>query len=163
MPRRRLPRSWHRWSIAARIVAAAAIIVGLLGMHVLMSPATHAAHMTAAADGSAMAAFTVSPQSHHDGSAAAAAMTDAAALDESCTGVCADPSSRGSSHGQDHGIWTVICVLALLLTVLLVVPSQRSWQSPWRLLPPAGVRSVGGIDSAPRHPPSLTLLSISRT
>ena len=162
MPRRRLPRAWHRWSLAARIAAAAAIIVGLLGMHVLMSPATHAAHMTGAADASAMVAVTVSPQSHHDGPPAAA-MTDAAAFDKSRTDVSADPSSRGLSHGPDHGIWTVICVLALLLTVLLVVPPRRSWPSLWRLLPPAGVRSVGAADSAPRHPPSLTLLSISRT
>ncbi|WP_349427463.1 DUF6153 family protein [Microbacterium sp. LWS13-1.2] len=161
MPRPRHARSWQRWSLGSRVVATAAIIVGLLGMHVLMSPATHAAHTTGPADGSAMAAAE-SVHPHHEGSAAAA-MTDVGAPDARCTGVCADPWSRGSSHGQGYGVWTVICVLALLLTVLLFVPSRGSWQSPWRLLRHAAARSVRDADSAPRHPPSLALLSISRT
>ena len=69
-----------------------------------------------------------------------------------CEGSCA-PS---------HEILGMICVLALLaaMVVLTVRPIRLRWDETARFIVNCGVRAVS---LAPAHPPSLHLLSISRT
>jgi hypothetical protein len=145
-----LPRP--RWTtLAARLLLTAGVIAGLLGMHVMMSPTAHAAHSATPV------AMTESPATSHDEGAAAHSPADPSAV--ACAlSACAD--ALPNSHAD---IWAFVCVLALLLTALLAVRSAVFW----RALRPrsdatAAVRPVAG-DSGPQHPPSLIVLSISRT
>jgi hypothetical protein len=150
-----------------RVIAAVALIAGLLGMHVLMAPSSHAAHARADVAEFVVSSVSATSQPHHGAAAApSASLLSAAnpALDQlPCASVCADPASQESSHGQDESIWSVICVLALLLTALLLMPPGRSRvlsrRGPW----PAVRQTDADGSSAPQHPPSLHLLSISRT
>ena len=133
------PRS-ARIGLGVHAVMIAAIVLGLLGMHVLASEGPHAGH------GPSMAVMSAEPDTvthhGHDG-----AMTE----------------KVGTPAGTTvPGVWAVICVLALLLTVVLVAPLGSSWRlgrrdASWR------AAALGAPDDAPRHPPSLALLSISRT
>src|SRR6478736_6173696 len=139
-------------ALAARMLLAAAIIAGLLGMHVLMSPGAHGAHTASA---TMMAAS--SPQaSHHD---AMDAHDGTPAQAEPCApSSCADALLPSS----DAGAWAVMCVLALLLTALIAARPLAYWRAPRRALVRADCgRLVAERD--PRHPPSLIALSISRT
>jgi hypothetical protein len=167
MPLSRLAEFSPRAPLLSRAVAAAALIAGLLGMHVLMSPASHAAHGRMDAAHSVISSMSGAAQPHHGVASVPSTPPSSAAKPApdhmSCTSVCADPAIPGSSHGQDESTWSVICVLALLLTALLLMPPWRSRVLSWRLMRLAVRQTVADGDRAPRHPPSLHLLSISRT
>lgn len=147
MPRFLLP---FRHPLAA-MLGLSAVIVGILGMHILYGshnsphPAGQAATVMAAAD----------PLPHHPGGhppAAAADRFDAAAQAADCAGPC----------GDGHGLMGAACILmvvvagfsALFLARRLLLTGRHSRRGPPPL--PAPVRPVF-------RPPSLVQLSISRT
>lgn len=167
MPLLRLSEFSPRAPLIPRLIAAAALIVGLLGMHVIMAPASHAVHARADVAESVVSSVSAAPQPHHDAASALSGpllSAGTAALDQMrCERVCVDPVSPGSSHGHDESIWSVICVLALLLTALLVMPPGRSRVPSRRGLRPAVRQTVAEGGSTLHHSPSLHLLSISRT
>lgn len=167
MPLSRPAESSPRAPLTARVLAAAALIVGLLGMHVLMSPASHAAHGAMNAADSVMTSISPVTPPHHGAASAPSAHTvagsDRTHDHPSCASACSAAERSGSSPGQNDSIWSVICVLALLLTALLLVPPWRSWLLSWRGLRLDVRQLAADGDRAPRHPPSLHLLSISRT
>ncbi|MBD3941067.1 hypothetical protein IF188_05055 [Microbacterium sp. NEAU-LLC] len=138
----------------ARLLLAAALIAGLLGMHVLMSPSAHAGH---AAPPMTLAASETG--SHDPPMPDAAFRAEAAHTSVSCaTSACADlvPAS-------DEGVWAVVCVLALLLTAVFAARLRGFRRLPRSASSSAEVRGSAAADRGPRHPPSLIVLSISRT
>lgn len=125
----------------------AAVIVGLLGMHTLNLHGTAAAEAPAAvsfADAGAESGHHVSAASHGSGDTSGA-------LDTSCAGCSSD----------DHAGMAMMCVLALLLFLLILLPPRllRGWTA--NLLP----RPVAEGSTAQPRPraPSLHVLCISRT
>ncbi|MGN6218372.1 MAG: DUF6153 family protein [Microbacterium sp.] len=133
--------------LAVRLLLAAGIIAGLLGMHVMMSPTAHAAHSATTVT------MTKSPVSPHGEHAAVHPPSD-----DCSASACADALPR-----PDPGVWAVVCVLALLLTALLAARPAVFWRTPPRRADAADRGSRVAGDSGPRHPPSLIVLSISRT
>jgi len=132
-----------------RLLLAAALIAGLLGMHVMTAPGAHSAHASSANAGAPS-------MSAHD--SAAEALTISHAQKASCgPSGCAD-----ALPASDAGVWAVICVLALLLTALIAARPLAFRRTPRRA---SALAEVGRAtaDRAPRHPPSLIVLSISRT
>lgn len=145
-----LPSS-RPFALAVRLLLAAALICGLLGMHVMMSPGAHATH---GSPSTAITAPSAPPHDHRSEMHAPATAAEAAS--------CASSSCADAPPASGAGVWAVVCVLALLLTALLVVRPLTSWRAP-RGMP---VRTDAGrlaIECGPRHPPSLIVLSISRT
>lgn len=140
LPLQREPRS-TRVGLGVRAVMIAAIVLGLLGMHVLVSQGSHTTHassMTVASVESGAA------QHHeHEGSMIESAITPA--------------------ESSFPGVWAVVCVLALLLAALFVAPSGSSWLLGRRALFWSAATAAVPVDNAPQHPPSLTVLSVSRT
>lgn len=136
--RTRLPRS-TRWLLL--VCFAAAIIVGLMGMHTLASSHAPAMSSTAETTGATV------PEGHHG--AATAPVDDAGHGCVTC------------SPDGGHDALMVMCVLALLATVLLLLiprlirgrPQQRAAWWPVMFV----------ARPAPSRPPSLRELSISRT
>ncbi|KQR26121.1 DUF6153 family protein [Microbacterium sp. Leaf151] len=124
------------------IALTGAVIIGLLAMHSLNTHATAESghHATMATD-----------------QAGASVMGDAhAATTVSAEESCAD---CGTSHS---GMLAMACVLALLATALLLACARGAQQ--WlALLPRPGPRALPAPDSRGLHPPSLTVLCISRT
>lgn len=127
------------------IAVTGAVIVGLLAMHSLNT------HTTASGHGDTVAvAGEVS--THHDASPLSAQLNTTAAHDDGC-GDC----------GDDHAMAWMACVLALLVSVLVLARHRIGWRIIGRndLL-----RAVQARWPAPRHvvsPLSLTVLCISRT
>lgn len=165
MPLPLLLRPRPLFASAARLLTVVAIVVGLLGMHVLTAPSSHGAHGAVEATGlgrtqAAVVAPAGSPADSADtaatGTAHAGAPHSGAAA--SCVEGCADPSG-----GARLATWAVMCMLALLLTALLVLPRGGSWRMPWCELRRSATPAADAHDRAPRHPPSLIVLSISRT
>lgn len=170
MPHLRSILSSPRAGLAVRIAAAAALIVGLLGMHVLLAPASHGAHGAASVDVSAMTMTSVDVEGrpHHakESTAATSVSIPGSPAERRCTAACGSaPESGpgGSLHTPESGVWTVVCVLALLLTAFLVVRRGRAWQLPRRWLGGSSLAALPTAKPAPRHPASLIELSISRT
>jgi len=134
------PAVSHRWLLAA--LFAALVIAGLLGMHTF-STAHSDVHVTAAP----MGATAMSAEHVH----AATGSMDA----EADSG-CPDCGQSGSHHAM-----IMACVLGLLVTLLLVCRAKPSpvRASAQRIVAPF-LRAVGTL---PPRPPSLLVLSISRT
>ncbi len=137
--------------LAIALFAVPAILVGLLAMHVLItggmsdagaspaSPNHHASEAAIVASGDAgMAMGDPSP--------------DAPAPAEGCGGLC----------GPGHDMLGMICVLALLVTVVLLSLHLIliRWEAVQRVVA-ALVAKAAAL--APPAPPSLHVLSISRT
>lgn len=127
----------HGWLLAA--LFAALVIVGLLGMHTLST--AHAESPVA------MGAMAMDADHVHAASGSMDADTDAA---------CLDCGTSGPHHAM-----IMACVLGLLVTLLLVC---RAKPGLVRTHGPSIVAPVlwPAIELLPR-PPSLTVLSISRT
>ena len=142
----------------------ALVLVGLLGMHVLNFSSGHGGHDTRspvalitsdheAADVGMGGSLGTLAGAHASGTMAA---PDVAPGDAQCPNSCEDPA-------PGHAALMVGCVLALLAgVVLLLIPLvlEHSWRSlvlAIRSLPLAGT-----VLPRPR-PPSLLVLSISRT
>lgn len=126
------------------VMAAVALIVGLLAMHTLSTGTAHAESRTSA---------TIA---EHD---QPAQMTDARGATDTghCPGDCGGPGNM-----PDHSMLLMICALALLAAVIVVLaPTLLSGlgMSP-RVAAP--LRDAARALPRPR-PPSLLVLSISRT
>ncbi|MFD4957478.1 DUF6153 family protein [Microbacterium sp. NPDC058389] len=144
-----LPRP-PRTGLTMRLLLAAALIAGLLGMHVLMSPGAHSAH---ASSPTAMA--DAPPSSHHT-------TADARSVPLAAESPCAPSGCADAVPASDPGVWAVVCVLALLLTALLAARPAGYWRAPRRAPVQVDGRRVTA-EQVSRHPPSLIVLSISRT
>lgn len=129
------------------VLLVAAVIVGLLGMHTLNL------HGTAAADAPAAVSIAAAgPESgHHVGAPSHGSGDTSGALDTSCAGCGSD----------DHAGMAMMCVLALLLVLLILLPPRalRGWTAN---LLPRPVAEGGTALLLPRAP-SLHVLCISRT
>ena len=132
-------RGWKRLAIV--LLAVPAILVGLLAMHILTNAAHHGAphglgHANVVASEPAFSAMVDShPQQTSD-----------------CDGAC----------GTEHDMLGMACVLALLLTALLLVVHLTLLRSnSIRLIVNRMLARVAAL--APLQPPSLLVLSISRT
>lgn len=169
MPQLRSLLSSPHAGLVVRIAAAAALIVGLLGMHVLLSPTAHAAHGAGAVDVSATtsvgAGAGTTPHHAHVSVGSASEPTLRSPAEPGCAGACttAAPSDHGSLHAPESGVWAVVCVLALLLTAVLAARRGRPWQLAWHRVRQVAPAERPAASRAPQHPPSLTELSISRT
>lgn len=128
---------WKRLAIV--LLAVPAILVGLLAMHVLTTGASHAPASTVQASTvmSDSATDTLSPHAHET--------TD-------CDGLC----------GPEHDMVGMACILALLMTALLLTVrlTLLRWPAPLTL---ASTIVADLANLAPPQPPSLLVLSISRT
>ncbi|MGV3714040.1 DUF6153 family protein [Pseudolysinimonas sp.] len=141
---------WRRLAFA--LIAVPAIVVGLLAMHVL----------AASGMGSAGASYPVSEHTSdvvpmHEaplvqGAQEAAANPGVPAPAEDCGGMC----------GPSRDMIGMICVLALLVTMVLLTVHLTLIR--WERLRRAGTALVAQATSlSPPTPPSLHVLSISRT
>ena len=139
-------RSSRRRRLLIALLAVPAILVGLLAMHVLTT--------TGMGDTSASAATPA----HHMGEASLVA-------NESAAGNPAMPSPAedcGGLCGPGHDMLGMICVLALLVTVVLLALHLIliRWEELWRVITTLTAKAAA---LAPPAPPSLHVLSISRT
>ncbi|MBX3309374.1 MAG: hypothetical protein KF739_02940 [Cryobacterium sp.] len=139
---------WRRLAIA--LLGVPAILIGLLAMHVLTndgmseSGAPHAIStlMTDAA-----------PAAHgHDAGMAPMTSPDTPAPTGDCEGPC----------GPSHDILGMICILALLVTIVLLTLHLIliRWEQLRRVVAALAAKAA---TLAPAAPPSLHVLSISRT
>lgn len=130
--------------------AAIAVLIGLLGMHVLSSGSTHHAPVV------------ISESTHHGGQPAmvdvmSASAATATAGDHSTTEPCAEDGCGG---GMDAMAF-MACVLALLaVSIVLAIRPGRLATDSRALAPPTATTTP--IEASP-VPPDLTVLSISRT
>ena len=146
-PGRGIPSVFRGVLLALLLVTA--VIVGLLAMHTLNLHGTAAADAPAAMSMS-MSMSTSAHESGHVG-------TDMAALG----GVAGDDgTSCAGCGGDEHAGMAMMCVLALLLVLLLVVPpsASRGWMRV-ALLTPLTDPLTARLPCAP----SLHVLCISRT
>lgn len=140
------PRTLTR-TLLLLVAVTAAIIVGLVAMHSLNTHATTTGH----AGTVPVVSVAADAGSHHDASAAAAAAETPA--DHSGCADCAG----------DHAMAWMACVLALLVSVIVLARLRAGWRIPAR---ESVVRAVRARWPAAAHfdpPPSLTVLCISRT
>ena len=127
---------WKRLAII--LLAVPAILVGLLAMHVLTTGASHA------------------PNAHESASHVSIAVGESATARShettNCDGVC----------GPEHDMLGMACILALLITalVLTVHLTLLRWGSA-RAVADTIMARIAAL--APPQPPSLLVLSISRT
>jgi len=136
-------------ALAARLLLAAALIAGLLGMHVMMAPGAHSAHdASSVAMGAALSA--------HDDAA------EPQAVSQGLDTPCAPTGCAGALPESDADVWAVVSALALLLTALLAARPVGIRRAPRRASARVEVGRVA-VDRGLRHPPSLIVLSISRT
>lgn len=142
----------HGRSIRRMLILSLAVIgvvVGILGMHTLMVGAGSTANAHAMQD---QAAEHRSHDSEVTASATASAPGGAAYAD------CA-----GGSCGSGHDMSTMLCLLALIVTsLLLLAPALvRSGTAFFQAIASRGREFARVL--APERPPSLHALSISRT
>lgn len=132
---------WKR--LAIMLVAVPAILVGLLAMHVLTTGTSH------------------TPDSH--GSAAhVSTVVDESAPASDLTDHSHQPADCGGSCGTEHDMLGMACILALLMTALLLIVHLTLLR--WGSLRSAASTIRACIAAlAPPRPPSLFVLSISRT
>ena len=144
----------------------ALVLVGLLGMHVLNFSSGHGGHDTRspaalmASDHEAIGAGMIGgelPAADSDRHATGATAAPLApAGDAHCPGSCEDPA-------PSHVMLMVGCVLALLAGfILLLIPLMLGYSWHSLVLAIRSLPLAGGVLPRPR-PPSLIILSISRT
>lgn len=139
------PRTLTR-TLLLLIAVSAAIIVGLLAMHSLNTHATTTGHGNTAS----VVGVAADVDSGHDVPAAAAVE---APVDHSD---CADCVG-------DHAMAWMACVLALLLSVIVLGWLRARWRTPLRETVAHMVRARWPAAARFHPPPSLTVLCISRT
>jgi hypothetical protein len=141
---RLLASRWRRLALTA--FAVPAILIGLLTMHTMATTGGTGAHTAAvtAVHGSEV---------HGSGVADPPGMS---------TGMLLPVDDCGGPCGLSHDAIGMICVLALLGTVVLVSLFfiRVRWEELRRAFPPLVARAAS---PAPPAPPSLHVLSISRT
>jgi hypothetical protein len=136
----RLRRS-PKQRLAILLFAVPAIVIGLLAMHVL----------TASPGGE-----SVEPVSHHLIASTTTSAAHSGDNGSAPTGDCAEPC------GPTHDMVGMICALALLATVVFVMVALVliRWAELRRLVNALAIKAAA---LAPPTPPSLLVLSISRT
>ncbi|WP_345752574.1 DUF6153 family protein [Microbacterium rhizophilus] len=150
-----LRRAMHPSASVARtflLTAAAvvAVLIGLLGMHVLSSGSAHHAPVV------------ISESTHHGGERAMVDVTSADAAtatagDHSATEPCAEDGCGGGTDAMAF----MACVLALLaVSVVLAIRPGRVVTIARAQAPP---HAPVTLTEAPPVPPDLNVLSISRT
>ena len=141
----RLQRS-AGWRPLIALFAVPAILIGLLAMHVLTT--TDMSHSTAS---TTMTAHHLSAEALASGEALTA-ISAVPAPSEDCGGLC----------GPSHDMLALVCVLALLVTVMLLTVHLVliRWEER---RPPVTTLSAKAATLARPRPPSLHVLSISRT
>lgn len=162
-------RAAARWSAKRSVapwivIAVAAIVLGLLGMHVLRD--VEPAH-GAAASGSVAAAATAVIAPESPGASAAAAASAGAAENRGLTGqerVLSAPADGHDTVAPIGGCLDLVsvCVLALILTFAFVVRRARGRTSTLsrRAFVVLRARAPGRLFG---DPPSLLALSVLRT
>lgn len=140
------PRTLTR-TLLLLVAVTAAIIVGLLAMHSLNTHATATGH-AGSVPASSVAADA---DTHHDVPAAAAS-----------TGVPAD-HSWCADCGDDHAMTWMACVLALLVSVIVLALVREGWRTRLGEGVLRAVRARWRASAPFASPPSLTVLCISRT
>ncbi|GEP49122.1 hypothetical protein FVP74_07630 [Microbacterium saccharophilum] len=138
------------------IALAAAVILGLLAMHVLSGPA--GAHHSAVASGSATSVAVLSDSGSHAGITQAASTGHGVDSEAVCD---CDEVMLATTPVSVHSMLVMACVLAVLAVALLLVPPGRSAA----MLIPGRAFFAGPrlSDVARARAPSLFVLSISRT
>ncbi len=135
------------------LVAVPVIVLGILAMHFLASGSLAAGSLGGTALGESTSTHAMVESGHtHPG----APETAPAAPADDCDGMCA------AGHNMpDHSLMAMVCVLALMIYMLLfMVPvTWARWASSGAL-----PRSLAALLAtlAPRSPPSLSMLSLSR-
>lgn len=128
------------------LFAVPAILIGLLAMHVLT------------ADGMSDTSASVVMPTHHMGTAP----TDMEQAIPVSPAMPALPEGCGGPCGPDHDMLGMICVLALLVTVVLLTLHlvMIRWEELRRVITTLAAKAA---TLAPPTPPSLHVLSISQT
>jgi hypothetical protein len=144
----------HLRPTLALFLGLAAIIFGIIGMHILN--VSHQASVPATSDHSTSAPATPAHATHH--APADKAMPSA----DTPTGMLSADGCAGGPCAGDHHLMAVVCVLMTIVAgfVLLFVPRwlrTRNWDG--LRAPPKAV----GPGAPALRPPSLVQLSISRT
>lgn len=145
----RLRRSrWRRLAIA--LFAVPAILIGLLAMHVLTS------------DGMTESAAVHPMSSGHTTDTALVHGADEAMVSSMSPGLPAPAEGCGGLCGPGHDMLGMICVLALLVTVVLLSLHLIliRWEEVRHIVSTLAAKAAA---LAPPAPPSLHVLSISRT
>lgn len=138
----------QRRRIAQTVIATLAILAGLLSMHVLMSIGPDAS------------GTSVTTQGHH--AQVTSLVGDTVGMSPEPTHAAATVGIIGAADGLGHNMLEMICVLALLVTtVVLTVALGLACRDGLR----AAVRVIAAelTRLAPIRAPSLHVLSISRT
>lgn len=144
----RLRRSrWRRLAIA--LFAVPAILIGLLAMHVLTT-------------GGMSEPAAPQPMSAHASDSALVHSPDAEMASVLGAGMPAPAEDCGGLCGPSHEMLGMICVLALLVTVVLLTLHLIliRWEQMRRTVTALAAKAAA---LAPPAPPSLHVLSISRT
>jgi hypothetical protein len=122
------------------VAAVAAIIVGILAMHSLSGDSHHTA-----------APGVVTASASHHAAPIAMPGADPSSAETTCDGGC-EP---------DHAMGLAECILALLIVVIMLMPPGSL--QVWARMSLGLIRILPRGALAPRRPPSLHRLSISRT
>ena len=136
----------HRARWALKLVAVPAIVAGILAMHFLtgLPPLSHQTHVVSSAASAEHGLHAFSP------------------MIDDCS-VQSGPEPAGSGPcAPGHQMAAAACLLVMLVGLWFVAASRRSvgWLASRAAPVPFGAAARG---LAPRHPPSLIVLSISRT
>jgi hypothetical protein len=140
--------------LAIALIAVPAILIGLLAMHVLTNGGvTEASTPHASTTHTRDAAPAQSPEH--------ATASTLIPIDNPMSGGCGGECAP--NHGMpSHDMLSMICVLALLITLVLLIPQLTLTR--WEQLRRALLALIAKAASlAPPSPPSLHVLSISRT
>ncbi|OJX78863.1 DUF6153 family protein [Leifsonia sp. 71-9] len=160
----RLPRrnSWHR--IAFLALGVAAIVVGLLAMHVITATSTdHTGHHTAATTHEHTDTMLMTDTSPAGAAATTHEHTDTMLMTDTSPAGAATTDCNGACE-SGHNMASMACLLALLITTLILtvrVIISRWGSDLYRLV--AALSAALPAALAPPSPPSLLALSISRT
>jgi hypothetical protein len=132
----------------------AAVIIGIIGMHILN--VSHHTAGTGTVDHSVAAAAAPAHATHHAPGSDSVAASSSPASQAPHAAACAGPC------GGDHETMTAVCMLMIVAGgfVLLFIPGQLRYRSRHGLRAPPQVLSLA---LPALRPPSLVQLSISRT
>lgn len=135
-PRRSL---WRKLLLS--LVASVAIVIGLVAMHSLNLEGGHSAAVSSLSPAAAAV-------DHHGMVETGAAATPAGVAD--CDGAC------------EHSLMVMACILALMVTVIVLAASRSTMSREHHRRAAAPLMELRAT-LAPVTPPSLVVLSISRT
>ncbi|WP_431246410.1 DUF6153 family protein [Leifsonia xyli] len=160
----RLPRLSGMQRIVVLLLGVTGIVVGLLAMHTLTTvTGDHTTHH-AAADATHDHADAATHDHADLASTAMAAVHPAAMTDAGMNGVSGGTSDCNGTCESGHNMANLVCLLALLVLTLIVTLRVifTRWGNDLHRLVAALTAALPAV-LAPPSPPSLHVLSISRT